>query len=66
MMIALALCPFGKLSLAVEEFQEIRYTTTADNLEQPARFYAPETDKAVPLLVVLHTWSVDYLQDLHF
>lgn len=45
--------------------RDIRYPSTADNTKQPARFWAPTTDKPVPLLVVLHTWSAGYRQNFH-
>ena len=45
-----------------EEVQEIQYPSSADNTPQPAMFYAPQTDKPVPLLVGLHSWGANYLQ----
>lgn len=47
------------------KLKEIRYLSSADGTKQPARFWAPETGKPVPLLVVLHTWSGGYRQDYH-
>ena len=47
-----------------EQVNEIHYLTAADSTQQPALFYAPETEKPAPLLVGLHTWSCDYIQDL--
>jgi len=47
------------------ESKEIRYTSRADETMQPAMFYAPETEKPVPLVVALHTWSGDYRQTYH-
>ncbi len=44
---------------------EIRYISAADHTEQPARFHAPTTREAVPLVVILHTWSGDYRQQAH-
>lgn len=44
-----------------EGVREIRYPSSADGTEQPALFYAPQSDEPVPLLVGLHTWSYDYL-----
>lgn len=52
-------------SAYAQELKEIRYTTSADNTEQPAMFYAPESQEAVPLVVALHTWSGDYKQGFH-
>lgn len=45
--------------------KEIKYVSSADGSIQPAIFYAPSTQKVVPLVVVLHTWSFDYKQDYH-
>jgi pimeloyl-ACP methyl ester carboxylesterase len=45
--------------------QEIHYESSADGSQQPAMFYAPAQPDAVPLLVVLHTWSGDYKQGYH-
>ncbi|MDX1564146.1 MAG: prolyl oligopeptidase family serine peptidase [Phycisphaeraceae bacterium] len=42
--------------------QDIRYPSNADATGQPAMFYAPKTDRPVPLLVGLHSWSADYRQ----
>jgi hypothetical protein len=44
------------------EVQDILYTSTADNSNQPALFYSPSSKDPVPLLVALHTWSSDYKQ----
>jgi dipeptidyl aminopeptidase/acylaminoacyl peptidase len=33
--------------------------------EQPAMFYAPKSEDAVPLVVILHTWSGNYKQDYY-
>jgi pimeloyl-ACP methyl ester carboxylesterase len=47
------------------EVNEIKYASSADSSLQPALFYAPETtEKPVPLLVALHTWSGDYTQKM--
>ena len=44
-------------------FAEIHITSTADGSKQPARWFAPPSQKEpAPLLVVLHTWSGDYRQ----
>lgn len=42
--------------------QKVRYMSSVDNSLQSTLFYRPLGDKAVPLLVALHTWSSDYLQ----
>ncbi|TWU25412.1 Prolyl oligopeptidase family protein [Novipirellula galeiformis] len=48
-----------------QQAQEIRYLSSADATQQPAMFYAPASDVAVPLVVALHTWSGDYKQTSH-
>jgi len=45
--------------------KEIRYVSSADGSEQPAMFYAPEAEKAIPLVVALHTWNGNYKQRYH-
>ncbi len=40
--------------------RDIQYQSAADGSRQPAMFYAPAQPEAVPLLVILHTWSGDY------
>ena len=45
--------------------KEIKYQSSADQSEQPAFFYAPVSEKPVPLLVALHTWSGNYKQKYH-
>jgi dienelactone hydrolase len=45
-----------------EQVKEITYLSSGDKSMQPAMFYAPKTDKKVPLLVGLHTWSGNYMQ----
>lgn len=45
--------------------RDIEYRSGADDTMQRAMFYAPKSDKRVPLMVALHTWSGDYTQDLH-
>ncbi|MBD3385420.1 prolyl oligopeptidase family serine peptidase [candidate division KSB1 bacterium] len=45
-----------------EEVIRIHYNSSIDHSRQPALFFAPQTDIAVPLLVALHTWSGDYMQ----
>lgn len=42
--------------------QEITYLSAADSTQQPAMYYAPETETPAPLLVGLHTWGGDYRQ----
>lgn len=40
--------------------EEIRYRSAGDDSIQPALFWAPKSEEAVPLLVALHTWSSSY------
>ncbi|MHC4394737.1 MAG: alpha/beta hydrolase family protein [Planctomycetota bacterium] len=44
------------------QVSQIKYVSSADSTLQPALFHKPQTEKAVPLLVALHTWSGDYTQ----
>jgi len=46
------------------QVRKIEYLSSGDNTMQPALFYPPRTDEAVPLLVGLHTWSGNYRQGL--
>ncbi|QDV13508.1 Prolyl oligopeptidase family protein [Rosistilla oblonga] len=48
-----------------QKASEIRYLSSADKTEQPAMFYSPDSESAVPLVVALHSWSGDYKQRLH-
>ena len=43
-----------------DKVNEIQYESSVDSSMQPAMFYAPETNKPIPLLVLLHTWSSNY------
>ena len=51
--------------LIVMGTKEIKYVSSADRSTQPAMFYAPLTQQAVPLVVALHTWSGNYKQKYH-
>lgn len=42
--------------------QEIQIRSTADQTEQPAFIWSPDSQEPRPLLVGLHTWSGDYKQ----
>lgn len=44
--------------------QEVRIPSSEDGHEQPALWQPPEGDEPRPLLVVLHTWSTEYLQHI--
>jgi poly(3-hydroxybutyrate) depolymerase len=45
------------------QVERIEYTSQADGTQQPALFYSPVVDGSKPLLVALHTWSGDWLQE---
>ena len=53
------------LTMQAQEVKEISYLSSADNSEQLAMFYAPESKDPVPLIVALHTWSGNYQQVFH-
>lgn len=44
--------------------QEVHVPSSEDGHEQPALWQPPEGDEPRPLLVVLHTWSTEYLQHI--
>ena len=44
--------------------REIDYESSADDTRQPALYYDSGSNEPKPLLVVLHTWSSDYLGTL--
>jgi len=46
------------------DIQDVRIPSSADDHEQPALWLPPEGEGARPLLVVLHTWSTEYLQNI--
>lgn len=48
----------------IPEIREIRIKSTIDGDEQPALFYTSETTGPRPLLVMLHSWSSEYLQQV--
>lgn len=50
--------------LTAGELSEVKIKSSADESLQPARWFAPAQAEAeaVPLLVLLHTWSHDYRQ----
>ena len=48
-----------------KQIKEIKYQSSADSSLQPALFYKPkQSQKPVPLLVGLHTWSGQYKQNM--
>ncbi|MBX0334795.1 prolyl oligopeptidase family serine peptidase [Pontibacter sp. HSC-14F20] len=46
----------------VPEIQKVSIKSTLDGAEQPALFFTSETTGPRPLLVMLHSWSSEYLQ----
>ena len=46
----------------VPGIQDLRITSTSDGSEQPVLWLPPQGDGDRPLLVVLHSWSSNYLQ----
>lgn len=48
-----------------DQVRKIQYSSSADNTMQSSLFYAPATNEPAPLLVALHTWNGDYLQEYH-
>ncbi len=48
-----------------QQASEITYRSAADDSLQPAMYFAPPSEAKVPLVVVLHSWSGDYKQQLH-
>jgi len=46
----------------VPEIQQVSIKSTADGTMQPALFYTSKTTGPRPLLVMLHSWSSEYLQ----
>ena len=46
------------------EIQDIRIPSSVDGSEQAALFYDSGSDREKPLLLVLHSWSTNYLQNI--
>ncbi len=44
------------------QVKDIQYLSKADNTQQPAMFFTPDSKEKKPLLVALHSWSADYKQ----
>ncbi|QNF34677.1 prolyl oligopeptidase family serine peptidase [Adhaeribacter swui] len=53
---------FNAWKKAVPEIQNIKVTSSKDKKQEPALFFNSGSDKKKPLLVVLHSWSDEYLQ----
>ncbi len=61
--IGFAACSFAAaLAAGAPPCQVVRVKSSIDGTEQPCYFWAPEAakERAVPLVVGLHTWSYDY------
>ncbi|MFN3166153.1 MAG: alpha/beta hydrolase family protein [Phycisphaeraceae bacterium] len=41
---------------------EAEFVSSGDETKQKTMIYAPRTERAVPMIVVLHSWSADYTQ----
>ncbi|KKO06658.1 hypothetical protein LCGC14_0064660 [marine sediment metagenome] len=48
----------------VPEIEDITIPASADDTSQAALFYDSESERDKPLLLVLHSWSTDYLQNI--
>ncbi len=48
----------------VPRIEDVRIASTVDDYEQPALWLPPRGDGPQPLLVVVHSWSTDYLHHL--
>ncbi|WP_182864610.1 alpha/beta hydrolase family protein [Rhodopirellula sp. JC639] len=66
-LIAVAMVPFGLHAAAQvpgypEGVREATYRSDGDDSMQPTLIWTPRSERPVPLLVALHTWSSDYRQ----
>ncbi|RUR31681.1 alpha/beta hydrolase family protein [Vreelandella nanhaiensis] len=48
----------------IPDIQDIEITSSADEASQPALYYDSGSDEEKPLLMVLHSWSTNYLQNI--
>ncbi|WP_460920107.1 alpha/beta hydrolase family protein [Pontibacter brevis] len=46
------------------EIQDVRIKSSADGKQEPSLFYDSGSNQKKPLLVVLHSWSSEYLQEV--
>lgn len=60
----LAIAERSRWREATPEIKDITIPSSADESEQAALFYDSGSDKEKPLLMVLHSWSTDYLQNI--
>ncbi|MDX5480155.1 MAG: prolyl oligopeptidase family serine peptidase [Hymenobacteraceae bacterium] len=55
---------FEKWKKEIPDIQEVSIKSTADGSMQPALFYSSNSSGKRPLLVMLHSWSSEYLQEV--
>ncbi|QJQ96979.1 alpha/beta fold hydrolase [Halomonas sp. PA5] len=48
----------------IPDIQDIEITSSVDEASQPALYYDSGSDEEKPLLLVLHSWSTNYLQNI--
>lgn len=48
----------------VPDIKDVEIASSVAEHEQPALFYAPDSDEERPLLMVLHSWSTNYQQNI--
>ncbi|MFT2011030.1 alpha/beta hydrolase family protein [Pontibacter sp. 13R65] len=48
----------------IPQVRKVNITSSADGKAEPALFYDSGSQKSKPLLVVLHSWSSEYLQEV--
>jgi pimeloyl-ACP methyl ester carboxylesterase len=61
--LSVCLLVVGIASSAAADLRETTIPSSRDNNPQPVKYFIPEkTEGAVPLLVLLHSWSGDYRQ----
>ncbi|BBI61820.1 hypothetical protein HSBAA_31260 [Vreelandella sulfidaeris] len=48
----------------IPDIQDIEITSSADESSQPALYHNSGSDEEKPLLMVLHSWSIGYLQNI--
>ncbi|WP_434157880.1 alpha/beta hydrolase family protein [Stutzerimonas stutzeri] len=60
----LAIAELSRWREATPEMEDITIPSSADDTEQAALFYDSGSDRKKPLLMVLHSWSTDYLQNI--
>lgn len=48
----------------IPDIQDVEITSSADETSQPALYYDSGSAEEKPLLMVLHSWSINYLQNI--